>query len=270
MIFKIKNLYFSGFLLATIYYLVLFIQTWFLFTYVKLNFFELNIKVFILELIPYMLITFFSVLVAKKSSPAHIKSNFNVSSILLVIFLALMARIFVDPIFHVKEILKLRSIPKNVVSLEIPKLQYLLVFLKTVIIIPIIEEFFFRGIILNTLVSKNNKLIPSILFSSLLFSMVHINFTSINYDLLITAFVFGIFSGFIFIKWGLFFCILFHCMYNTLWLVLNIYRTTYWNVVREFDFNINYWLIILFSAVVILFFMKKALSEKIPEKKKTI
>lgn len=70
----------------------------------------------------------------------------------------------------------------------------LFAFILAVIAAPILEELIFRGIILDGLL-KNYSLLKSILISSLLFGLVHLNPWQF-----ITGFILGIFSGWVYYK----------------------------------------------------------------------
>jgi membrane protease YdiL (CAAX protease family) len=81
--------------------------------------------------------------------------------------------------------------------------------LDLIIIIPILEELFFRGIIQN-MFYKEFKWYVSIILTSLLFSFYHFNL-----EYLFSNFIFSLFSGFIYFKYSsLKSSIIFHSLIN--------------------------------------------------------
>lgn len=82
-------------------------------------------------------------------------------------------------------------------------------FLHTIIIMPILEEFLYRGIFIRILSVKNNAFV-SIILSSALFSIGHL-----KVEQLFVAFIFGLLVGIIYFKTkNLTICIVFHSLSN--------------------------------------------------------
>lgn len=259
MLSKIKNPYFLALFLTIIYYLLAVILTWGLFRYIDLDFFNSDINVFFTELFPYLLIAILSIFITKNNNlnPEH--SAFKLSFLLVVLFIAIATRVFIDPIFRIYEVTNKSPIPEDVASVELSWLNYLLIFVKTVILIPIVEELFFRGIILKNLIKNNKGVVLSIIFTSFLFMLVHINFMSVNFITLATVFIFSIFSGFVYIKYGLLYSILFHWAYNLIWMGISVFKDVYWNIIRKLNFDAYYWLLIVTSIIILILFIKKSL-----------
>ena len=75
------------------------------------------------------------------------------------------------------------------------------------------EEFLLRKFLFEYINPSNKNRIYVILFSSLLFTIIHVQYYNIPLFLLL-IFSIGFFSGVIYYKFGFFYCILLHCMYN--------------------------------------------------------
>ncbi|WP_390882210.1 type II CAAX prenyl endopeptidase Rce1 family protein [Chryseobacterium indoltheticum] len=81
--------------------------------------------------------------------------------------------------------------------------------LMSVIVAPVLEEFFYRGVILNNLI-KNKSVKYSVLTIVVIFTISHFNFASI-----VGLVLLSIVTSFLFIMWkNIFYCILFHVMFN--------------------------------------------------------
>ncbi len=104
---------------------------------------------------------------------------------------------------HLEEIWQQNS------SLYIPP-QYIAYFF-TALISPVLEEFVFRKFVLRGLITRYS-LIQSLIYSSLLFSISHLNLFQ-----LIPSFIFGLFVGQLYILSGsIILCIMCHGVYNLL------------------------------------------------------
>lgn len=88
-----------------------------------------------------------------------------------------------------------------------------------VILSPIVEELFFRGIILNGLLKSSKNKIVSIIFTSVLFCLVHIEGFELCSALNIAdAFIFSIIISCFYAKTkNIYYVIIFHIIYNLAW-----------------------------------------------------
>lgn len=91
--------------------------------------------------------------------------------------------------------------------------------LSYVILGPIVEELFFRGIILDELLSNSKNKIVSIIFTSGLFCLIHIEgFEICNVLRIVDAFIFSIIISYFYAsKKNIFYAIIFHIIYNLTW-----------------------------------------------------
>jgi membrane protease YdiL (CAAX protease family) len=113
------------------------------------------------------------------------------------------------------------------------------------IIAPVLEELFFRKFLLNKLLEKYS-LVTSIIVSSLLFSLIHIE-TPKN---LFPTLLFGILGGLIYIKTRrIAYPILFHFLYNLFIQLLRISSFPLDAYLDGLRFNVSYWLIALLGAI---------------------
>jgi membrane protease YdiL (CAAX protease family) len=134
--------------------------------------------------------------------------------------------------------------------------------LSTLIIAPILEEFFFRNFLLKKLLQKNSQKI-GILISSICFAIIHIE-TPSN---LVPTFIFGIISSLIFIKTKrIGHSIILHFLFNLLieiFLLIEILSVFNLSINEWFlnlNFNFMYWILFLFGVGITYFATKKLLA----------
>ncbi len=135
--------------------------------------------------------------------------NFQFGSIKIAILVSV-ATIAIQ-IGIVSPIVSLIPMPESLVKIfiEFAKMKGLYSFIAIIIAAPILEELIFRGIMLNGLLKIYSPL-KSIVISSLLFGVVHLNPWQF-----VAAFVIGIFSGWVYYKTQkLTLCILIHFSNN--------------------------------------------------------
>lgn len=164
-------------------------------------------------------------------------------------------RVFIDPVFWTNEIFNSIKIPLVDSYIDDNSNYYwkfILSLLSSVILIPIIEEIVFRGIIIKYL--KENSKLKKVIFSSILFALIHMP-ASINYLLII--FFLGIILCQIALNIGLIYSILFHSTYNFVALLLDNNINTYRNILRILDFNYIYWIVVFFSLIFFIVIFKK-------------
>lgn len=179
--------------------------------------------------------------------------KFKVSGFLFFIPIIVIAfRITEDPIFNFKYIFEGVQL-RNIVNYEIDDFSNLIYgFITMVLLAPLLEELVFRKIMLEEL----GKTFTSILFSSALFSLIHI-FNGIEVTVLLSAFLFGIILGFVYLKYGVFYSFLIHLAYNLLFFIIRYYYyDSYVEILSKLDFNWIYWLIVLGSLVILVGIVK--------------
>lgn len=122
-------------------------------------------------------------------------------------------------------------------------------FIYIVFLLPIFEELFFRRIIFKSLLKKYSSFWLAILVSSILFSLIHLSFTSI-----LPKLIFGIIAAYIYYKTNnIWYSITFHILSNFLWfLTFIISPKHYWILLEKFNFGIGYWLLVISGTGLIL------------------
>ena len=140
------------------------------------------------------------------------------------------------------QLVKILEIPKinNAVSNDL--LNHLIYIINLVFIIPIVEEIIFRKIMFKQLASF--KPVWIILYSSLLFSLIHINPFIIPGSLItaIGAFIFGIFAGVIyFSSKNLLYVVILHSVANFISYMIKINQSIYNDIQRSLNFNLIYY-----------------------------
>lgn len=174
--------------------------------------------------------------------------------IFLILILAISFRIIENPITYFKfiETGKEITLPKNGNSSFISTFLF---FLNFVIVVPIVEEFFFRKI--NLSFFSGNKIF-AILYCSLLFSVYHLDFNNISFTpKLFLIFLSGIICSVIYLKYGLLYSIFFHSFYNLTLMLLKLNNNQYIALLNELNFNYLYWLIIFLGLGIFVWVLRK-------------
>ncbi|PPK48114.1 CPBP family intramembrane glutamic endopeptidase [Clostridium algidicarnis] len=154
----------------------------------------------------------------KRSVDVNYTRSITLSCLLMILLLTISFRLITlvsfNPIMnYLASKSKMLHYIKEIASQTNP---YLLV-LEITLIGPIIEEILFRGIILNGLLKKYSPA-KAILFSSLLFSLIHGNLPQ-----MFNALFFGILLGLIYIKTKSLYAVTFtHIIANTLSIILSV------------------------------------------------
>jgi len=120
-------------------------------------------------------------------------------------------------------------------------------FINIVVLSSILEEVVFRRILLGQFLK--DQIFSSILFSSFLFTLKHFTY---DFNELFMVFIFGLITALFYLRYGLFYSILFHGIYNLIWLFIGLNTSLYWSVLKWLDFGILYWLIFIFSTSIFL------------------
>jgi len=253
------HIYLKAIILTALYYLILNGTTLILFKTINTDFFDSDIKIQIVDLIPVVLTLSLVVLIFKKGLNKNKTVSIKPINLLSIIVLVFAIRLFNDPVYRFSELLNYSEIPKETFQSNFKLNTQIFFMLKIMLFVPVLEEIFFRGVILNLFFKKNKNVLISLLISSLLFASIHFNPISINYITIITAFSFGIVAGLIYLRYGLLYASIFHMFHNTLWLVIKENRNQYWDILKELNFGVQYWIIIIISLSIIIIFAKKEL-----------
>ncbi len=252
-------------LLFAILYYVTYNALQFASIYVGESFFQLNdfsIANAISGLVTLVLLV---VILKRVSKILFIENKYLFRHFLVVIVVSFLFKIFKDPFLSYYEIVGVNDITQ--MGIEKGKfnlsnhIYYLLYF---IVLVPITEELMFRGFLLKKLIDNNQKRVYPVLFVSVLFALIHINFYSFLFTdsilLFSRTFIFGVITSIIFIRMGenIIYPILLHVMNNLLAFIFdNPMSYEYFEMLRYLSFDILYWLIIIFSGVCIFYILKK-------------
>lgn len=185
------------------------------------------------------------------------KINFKI--ILLIVFLIILFRVIRDPIINCRYIFFHHKFPTSFYAFT--RIDLLTNFLNVVLLGSIFEEILFRKIMIDFF-WKKKKIIEGIIFSSLLFSLIHINFYRFEFssNTLLYTFIFGLLLGYIYVKTkNVLYPIIAHFTANFIWLLLGIYAEQYWKIIEFFNFDYLYWLTMI-GAIIGLFFIIRKIS----------
>lgn len=229
-----------------------------------------------INLLPYLNICVYGALLlvfgtyfwkTSNSDTTNKKTKVSLKLLLVAVLLSIFYRFIEDPIFRFNEIVGNTEIPNvksgnSILSREIP------IFIYSVIILPILEEIIFRGIILRGIIESKKVLFP-LLFSAFLFMLIHINVLAFEKSIpnMISSFLFGLLLGYLYLKTEkLIYPIILHGLSNFIWYFFRIKSEFYWDTIKSLDFNILYFGIVLFSclsSIILLFWLGRIKSIKL-------
>tara|TARA_B110000046_G_scaffold168176_1_gene186387 strand:- start:5257 stop:6054 length:798 start_codon:yes stop_codon:yes gene_type:complete len=239
----------------TLYYLII-TGFGYLITFIFTTEYFLNVNeayfLFIDSIIYLIFICLAIFFIRKFSKTSILGSKISPNFILKILFFIIIFRFMEDPMLNIDIVFGNEIIPVGENQNSTITMELISTFLGIVLLGPIFEELFFRQIILSFFGRK--YLITGVLVSSVLFALIHINISSINYISVILSFAFGIVACLIYFKKGLYYSILFHVGYNFFWFLLKEFRFEYWSILKKLDFGIGYWLITIGSLIAVLYF----------------
>jgi membrane protease YdiL (CAAX protease family) len=208
---------------------------------------------FFFYIVSYLFLLLIIVIFYRKKINTNVLSKKNEKFLYLIILMVLIYLSgMVKPIFYThkdsSEILKFSN-------------SILIYFFSTIILAPIIEEFFFRSILINDFIKKG-KYIQGIFVTSFLFAISHFpliyNLQSITIIDFIDIFIFGVILALIRIFLGLKYSILAHTFRNTISVlanygIINIFLIEY--IQNKTVFYLSYYLIILIVIISIIYWL---------------
>ena len=115
---------------------------------------------------------FIPYLLKKYYKENKIQEKLTVNSLLSISALGILVSGIASIVFY-----EINNIYNFTASFNIPNINFFQLFIVTVILIPILEEYMFRGVIYNNLQKENNKMV-SIIITSVLFALIY---NSIDY-----------------------------------------------------------------------------------------
>lgn len=188
----------------------------------------------------------------RKTSGRKIMLN----QILLTCLLAFLFKIIENPIVNIHYILENKNlVVSNNTNQGNDIFQFVLSFLNVVLLTSFMEELLFRKVMLSFFDKKN--ILFGCIVSSLLFSLYHFSFENITAVKPLIMFFIGIILSLLYIKYGIFYSILFHSFYNFLWLLMSTNKTGFSILLNELNFNYVYWGIVFIGFVLFFYALKK-------------
>lgn len=248
---------FKTLIILIIYYLLNFsLEKLFIFIFVRDIFSEVHQDYFLfINTFIYILYIIVSFFILNKKGFIRGTTSIQLQKIIIIVILVLSFRILEDPIQRIKIIIGNLTLPDTVNNNTISHLGLIITFINTIFLAPLFEELFFRKLMLSYF-SRDFFLI-GILISSLTFSMIHIDWGLINPSQLIVFFIFGLITSIIYSKYGLFYSVLFHSGYNLIWFLAKVDVIKYWSILKNLNFGITYWLLVIVSFLFIVYFIFK-------------
>ena len=257
------------FTFGTYYLLVFGFQKLAQYIFIRDEFLDINqIYILSIDIIVYaVLIGLSFMFIHKTNYDNKIGFVLDYKVLLMIMIIVVCFRIIEDPFLRSEIFLNGLTIPENINIVEKTTTQKLITIITTIILAPIFEEVFFRKILLGFF-SKKNILI-GVIISSFLFAFIHFYQISISIHKLIAFFAFGCICCLIFIRYGIIYSIIFHCIYNLIWFFISVNLIPYWDILRNLNFGVIYWIIIigavLSSIYLLLKIYKQPCSAKSPD-----
>lgn len=235
-----------------LYFLLLLAIEYMLASRLPLEFFETEAdiqKVYLFEYLVVLLIV--GVIYTFNRDFLSFNSQLNSKKIkyLLPFFLALIVQILNNPIHQYDSIMGNKEVINEINYFQVKYLP-LILFFKSVILVPIVEEVVFRGYILGRFVKEQKYIFFGLILSTILFALIHISLKS-----MFAALVIGLVAGCIYLKIGLIGAIIFHSFYNFIWYLSTINSKAFWNI-HLLDFGVIYWVIVVIAATLVLLYLR--------------
>lgn len=232
----------------TIIVSVVFIQN--LLFYILYSFFDIvNVtsssdNLYIIDFLTYLTVLIFIIiflLLTRNKTKSTFKPEFFLKYLAMTILLVFTIYIILGPLLS-------RNISANNSSTV---LIGFIKFLILVIIPPLNEELIFRRAILRMFEAGKGDVFIGILFSSILFTLVHADlYFEQNYKYLLTIFILGLLFGIIYYRFGLIYSIISHSLYSFfIFLYTDVYVNV--NILSYIDNNVLSW--IIYSLICITF-----------------
>lgn len=181
-------------------------------------------------------------------------SKVALKNFIQIILIAILIRIFEDPILRMDIITGRNELPDAKIENTKPLIELVSMVFSTVLLVSVLEEILFRKIMLSFFNQRN--LFVGIIISSLIFASIHFNSLFPNYIPVFLIFLFGLVLCFIYIRYGLFYSILLHIIYNAIWLITLENENLYWSIISKLDYGLWYWVIEIVSLGLLLYILR--------------
>lgn len=180
-----------------------------------------------------------------------------------ILFVLFAFKILKDPILNYDSIKFGNEL--KIVGNNNPIIFKLISLLSFSIITPVIEEFIFRGVVLEKLILSGQKKMFSIIYSSFLFSLIHFNPSEIANSItpMIIAFLLGIITAFIYIETrNLSYTIIFHVLNNIFaFIIFSMCHLKYTALIDYFNFDYRYWIIVILAFSGLIYMLTSSMEK---------
>lgn len=192
----------------------------------------------------------------------------SIGQIFLLILMAFSIIVVKDPIINLTKILEIEEFPENV-SNDLFDFNYVGFFIYSTLLIPVMEELFFRGMVLEDFLRKRMGVFLSISLSAFLFSLSHLNFMALetSFFFALSNFLFGLVAGAIYyLRRSVMHVIILHLFVNLIAFFIKLYEKSYVDIILHFGYNHFYWLffVLSFFTLIIGFYFFKTSSDSAP------
>lgn len=248
----LKNIFIKTFIITLTYYLCLSILT--IVLYLTLGEYIVDNNSSLLDSLNsavYILMIGIYVYFLKKDLKSIDFKKIKISTFLYLALLLVLFRIGIDPLYRAEIVFSKLQYPESIKNQPAD----LIGLINLVILAPIIEELVFRGYILQKLKAEKIKDVYSVFYSSVLFSLIHLNLYPFDFDVVyyLNSLIVGFMLGIIYLRYNLLYSVLFHMVINLIATLINTtIREEYWSIIKHFNFNIFYWLIVVASIILLV------------------
>ncbi len=185
------------------------------------------------------------------------RSNFRFNIFFLLLILGLSNYFVDDPLLHYNEIFHNESllqisrsrVDQLVFSKTLSTGEMGLIFLASVVLIPVIEELFFREYLLKLSCESFNADI-SVILTSILFALSHHNTSFIQFLSIVIS---GVVYGYLWVNTKkVIYPIIVHAIYNLIWFATNLaFPKIYFDLTEPREYGFTYWLIVVISSILL-------------------
>lgn len=208
------------------------------------------VNITIIEILTLILVL---ILYIKYGNSKEQNQKVSIKYVFIIILVIFLFKIIFSLVYYYEYILSNKSLESYIDS-DVSTSIYFFNLIRFSIIIPIYEELFFRGVLLDNLLQRK-KAFFAIIFVSFLFTIVHLDFntSTINIENLISLFLSSIiFSYLFYLDRNILYPIIAHISYN---LLNHIFfkKEFFHNILEYLEFGALYWLLIALSLLLFVY-----------------
>jgi len=170
--------------------------------------------------------------------------------LILIPFLALGVRLIDLPFFHWKEISNIYLGTKFQIDSSTGYQFYftkLYFYFSVIIMLPVLEEIFFRRYIFGGLLKRTSFMI-ALFTSSTLFALIHLG----SPRNILPTFIFGVISALVYYRTrNIAYSILLHVFSNVIWLITVVFSKSYRDLIDAVNFGIAFWFMVFLGIIIL-------------------